>query len=82
MDIFGDLRYFQKKIENLKNSFSRTSLTWNGTKSCGFDVEDASRYLFFNVVNHCQSNDTSLRERSTKTSIFLESTLDCPLMVF
>ena len=49
---------------------------------CGFDVEDASRYLFFNVVNHCQSNDTSLREKSTKTSIFLESTLDCPLMVF
>ena len=33
LDIFGDLRYFQKKIENLKNSFSRTSLTWNGTKS-------------------------------------------------
>ena len=33
LDIFGDLRYFQKKFENLKNSFSRTSLTWNGTKS-------------------------------------------------
>ena len=33
MDIFGDLQYFQKKFENLKNSFSRTSLTWNGTKS-------------------------------------------------
>ena len=33
LDIFSDLRYFQKKFENLKNSFSRTSLTWNGTKS-------------------------------------------------
>ena len=33
LDIFGDLRYFQKKFENLKNSLSRTSLTWNGTKS-------------------------------------------------
>ena len=32
MDIFSDLKYFQEKFENLKNSFSRTSLTWNGTK--------------------------------------------------